>query len=80
MNGPKSLEQVTGTWRVTAARGLSQEALALETGVERNYMSLIELGCNSPSLRIVFKLSSVLGISASTLVADAENRHGVSRK
>jgi transcriptional regulator with XRE-family HTH domain len=43
-------------------RGLSQEALALEAGVERNYVSLIELGRNSPSMRILFKLCRVLEV------------------
>lgn len=31
-----------------AERGLSQEALALEAGIQRNYVSLIERGVNQP--------------------------------
>lgn len=46
-------------------RGWSQETLALEAGVERNYISLIKLGRNSPSLRVQFKLSTVLAVSSS---------------
>ena len=53
-------------------RGLSQEKLALDAGVERNYISLIELGRNSPSLRVQFKLSAVLAQSPSALIAQAE--------
>ena len=53
-------------------QGLSQEALALDAGVERNYISLIELGKNSPSIRILFKLSKALDISPSALLAHVE--------
>jgi transcriptional regulator with XRE-family HTH domain len=53
-------------------RGLSQETLALDAGVERNYISLIELGKNSPSIRILFKLSKALDISPSVLLAGVE--------
>lgn len=53
-------------------RGLSQEKLALDAGVERNYISLIELGRNSPRLRVQFKLSAVLAQSPSALIVQAE--------
>ncbi len=55
-------------------RGLSQEALALDAGVERNYISLIELGRNSPSIRILFKLCAVLDVTPSQLLARVEER------
>lgn len=44
-------------------RELSQEALALDAGLQRNYISLLERGVNSASLRTIFKLSQVLGVS-----------------
>jgi len=50
------------------ARGLSQEKLALEAGIERNYISLLELGKNSASIDKLFKLSSALSIRASDLL------------
>lgn len=53
-------------------RGLSQETLALDAGLERNYISLIELGKNSPSIRILFKLSKALDISSSAFLAGVE--------
>jgi transcriptional regulator with XRE-family HTH domain len=34
-------------------QGLSQEKLAQEAGVERNYVSLLELGRNSASIKTV---------------------------
>ncbi len=59
---------------VRKQRGLSQEALALNAGVERNYISLIELGRNSPSIRILYKICKVLDISPSLLLAHADER------
>jgi len=59
---------------VRKERGLSQEALALEAGVERNYVSLIELGRSSPSIRVVFKLCKVLGVQPSALLARVEDQ------
>jgi len=53
-------------------RKLSQEKLALEAGVERNYISLLELGRNSASIKIIFKLARVLEIKPSALVELAE--------
>lgn len=53
-------------------RGLSQEALALEAGIERNYVSLLERGMNSASMRITFKLCAVLSIAPSTFVKRIE--------
>jgi transcriptional regulator with XRE-family HTH domain len=54
------------------ARGLSQEQLGLESGVQRNFISLIELGQNQPTLNTLCKLARALGMKASELVAEAE--------
>ena len=53
-------------------KGLTQEALTLEAGAERAYVSLIERGKNSPSARMAFKLCRILDASPSTLFAEAE--------
>lgn len=50
------------------ARGLSQEKLAFEAGLERNFISLLELGQRSPSLVTIFKLAQALHIKPSALV------------
>ena len=55
-------------------RGLSQEALALEAGIERNYVSLLERGKNSASVRMLFKLCAVLGVPPSDFLAAVETR------
>ena len=49
-------------------RALSQEALAFEAELARNYISQLELGSKSPSLRTVFKLCTVLEISPSDMI------------
>ena len=48
---------------------LSQEALALEAGIDRTFVSLLERGRRQPSLETVFQLAKVLGVSAATLVS-----------
>lgn len=55
-------------------RTLSQEALAFEAELARNYISQLELGSKSPSLRTIFKLCKVLEISPSTMIEDVERR------
>jgi transcriptional regulator with XRE-family HTH domain len=58
--------------RQRKARGLSQEALALEAGVQRNYVSLIELGRNQPTISVVFKLARALSIKPAKLIQMAD--------
>lgn len=52
--------------------GLSQEQLALEADLQRNYISLLERGLNSASIKTLFKLAAVLGTSPSQMLAQAE--------
>ena len=56
-------------------RGLSQEALAFESGLNRQFVSLLELGERAPSLETVYKLAGGLGIAGSELLAAMEARH-----
>ena len=51
-----------------ASTGLSQEALALECGLDRTYISLLERGLRRPSLQTVFTLSHSIKISPSAFV------------
>lgn len=55
-------------------RKWSQTDLALRAEVDRNYISLIELGKNSPSVRLVFRLCDALNISPAELLKDTERR------
>ena len=52
--------------------GLTQEQLALEAGIERNYVSLIERGINQPALRMIFKLADALGTPPSEILRQVE--------
>lgn len=58
--------------RVRRAAGFTQEQLGLEAGVQRNFVSLIELGQNQPTIVTISKLARALGMRASELVAEAE--------
>ena len=55
-------------------RKWSQTELALRADVDRNYISLIELGRNSPSVRTLFKLCEALDVAPSVLLGDVERR------
>lgn len=54
-------------------RGLSQEEFAFECGLNRQFVSLLELGERAPSLTTIYKLSEGLKISGSRLLAEFEN-------
>lgn len=58
--------------RLRKDAGLSQEALGFEAELQRNYISLMELGRYQPTLATVFKLAYALKISPSVLVGQVE--------
>jgi transcriptional regulator with XRE-family HTH domain len=58
--------------RVRKAANLSQEALALEADLQRNYISLIELGTNQPTITTIFKLAKALKIKPNELIGLVE--------
>jgi transcriptional regulator with XRE-family HTH domain len=51
---------------------LTQEGLGFEAGVQRTYVSILELGQQQPSLTTIIKLASALGITAGELVSLVE--------
>ena len=51
---------------------MSQERLALESGFDRTYISLIERGINSPTIRVVVKIAAVLKVAPSKIVCRME--------
>lgn len=57
-------------------RGLTQEALSLETGVHRNYIGGIERGERSPSVAVIVILAGALGASLADLFGQAERAAG----
>ena len=62
---------------VRLAAGLSQEKLALASGVQRNFISLIETGQNQPTIGTIFKLAAALKVKPSQLLATAEKLLGL---
>jgi transcriptional regulator with XRE-family HTH domain len=57
-------------------KGLSQEELAFESGLHRTYISLIERGKRSPSLRTVDKIAVALGSRLSSLLKELDRYRG----
>lgn len=60
------------------AQGLSQEALGLESGLDRTYVGGIERGERNPSYQSLLSLTRALGVSASEVIARAEQLIGES--
>lgn len=54
--------------RLRHAKGLSQESLAHEAGVNRSYMSKLEKGVTYAGLEIVAKLARMLGVEPAELL------------
>lgn len=51
---------------------LSQEQLALDAGLERTYISMLELGQRTPTIKTLIKLSHALNIQLSDLIKQFE--------
>ena len=48
-------------------KGLSQEDLALESGINKNYLSDLERGARNPTIVVIEKIASALEIDLATL-------------
>lgn len=63
--------------KLRTERGWSQSDLALRADIadmDRNYLSLIELGRNSPSVRMLLRLCLALDVRAADVLDDVERR------
>ena len=58
--------------KVRKETGLTQEQLGFAANIERNFVSLIELGRNQPTVRVIFRLAEALGTTPSALLAETE--------
>jgi len=50
-----------------------QEQLALDSSLDRTYVSRVERGVQSPTVRTVVKLATVLGVKPSEIVSRLES-------
>jgi len=62
------------------SKGLSQEDLAFELNLHRTYISQIERGIKSPSLRVIEKVSIFFEIKLSDLFRLVENEVSTKHK
>jgi transcriptional regulator with XRE-family HTH domain len=53
-------------------RGYTQETLAFESGLDRTYVSLLELGSRSPTLDTIMTLCSALNVTLSQFMQAVE--------
>lgn len=60
--------------------GLTQEQLAFEADIRRNYVSMLELGQNQPTLNMLFTLATALGCAPSDLLLEVEQRLAAARR
>ncbi|ANK82610.1 MAG: transcriptional regulator [Rhizobiales bacterium NRL2] len=54
--------------RIRRAQGWSQEQFAFEAGIHRTYISDIERGARNPTITVVEKLATALGVKAGELL------------
>lgn len=52
--------------------GVTQETLALDAGLDRTFISMLERGHRQPTLQTLLTLARCLGIPASEMVARVE--------
>ncbi len=66
--------------RARKRMGHTQESLALDADVERNYISLLELGRNSPSVRMLYRLCDFLDVCPAALLTQTDQLMGARTK
>ena len=52
-------------------KGMTQERLALDAGMERSYVSDLERGMRNPSVRALGRLAEALGVEPEILLTSA---------
>jgi len=68
------LEQIFGDVLRTLRneRGMSQETLAFEAGLDRTFISMLERGQRLPSIATLLAVAKPLGLSGAELIARVE--------
>ena len=63
--------------RLRLGRRISQEVLALESDIDRTYMSGIERGISNPSVMLLARLAKVLRVTVADLVTPSTDKEPV---
>jgi transcriptional regulator with XRE-family HTH domain len=58
--------------RIRKAKGISQESLAFDASLSRNYMHKVEAGKASPTVKTLMKIAECLDVKVSDIVLEAE--------
>lgn len=66
--------------KLRQARGLSQEELAHQAGIDRTYISSLERSIYAAGIDVVDRLAHVLGVEAADLLKRPPSRTGNKRK
>lgn len=71
------IEDIFGTVlrRYRKLCNLSQEDLALQSNLDRTYISLLETGKRSPTINTLFAICETLNIKPSDLIKEVENEY-----
>jgi transcriptional regulator with XRE-family HTH domain len=67
--------KLTNLRRLRHAKGISQEDLAYEAGVNRTYLSKLERAATYPGLEIIVKLATVLEVEPAELLRISGRRN-----
>ncbi|WP_183627167.1 helix-turn-helix domain-containing protein [Novosphingobium sediminicola] len=59
--------------RIRVALGVSQERLAFDAGVDRSYLGGMERGEANPTVDVLDKIASTLGVPLAELFAEMED-------
>jgi transcriptional regulator with XRE-family HTH domain len=73
MNLPREFGRILRQARLE--RDLSQEKLALDSGLDRTFVSMLERGLRQPTLGTLFSLARTLKMNPSEIVARLERRN-----
>jgi transcriptional regulator with XRE-family HTH domain len=79
---PSKLDQMLGLeiQHLRTEKGWSQEYLAEMTGLHRTYISQLERGLKSPSVRVLSHIANALGVTMSEFLRVVEESLSVDRE
>jgi len=58
--------------QLRAESGLTQEDLAIQSDLDRTYISLLERGLRQPTISTLFKIAEVLEVTPSSIIKKLE--------